>query len=92
MLRAVLQAIESAGGPVHVGALSQQLGIERSALEGMIAYWVQKGRLQSVDAQGGCDDQAGHCGPGCGSQGCNFVARMPKSYTLPLRASAPKQS
>lgn len=93
MLRTVLQAIESADGPVHLGALSQQLGIERSALEGMIAYWVQKGRLQSVDDKGACSDQPGHCGAGCGgSHSCNFVARMPKSYALQLTIPTAKQS
>lgn len=91
MLRAVLQAIESADGPIHLGALSQQLGIERSALEGMISYWVQKGRLQSVDDNAACGEQQGHCGGGCGgSHTCSFVARMPKSYTIQL--SPAKQS
>lgn len=82
MLRTVLQAIESTNGPVHVAALSQQLGIDRAALEGMISYWVQKGRLQDLDAAA-CDDDHSHnhCGSGCGGT-CNFVARMPKSYTI----------
>lgn len=94
MLRSVLQAIESAHGPVHVAALSQQLGIDRAALEGMISYWVQKGRLQDLDAVASCDDRHnhGHCGSGCGGGGCNFVARMPKSYTIHLSESSNSRS
>ncbi len=47
MLKAVLAAIQAAEGPITVRALSDQLGIELSALQGMIAYWVQKGKLQT---------------------------------------------
>lgn len=88
MLREVLQAIETADGPVHLGALSQQLHIERSALEGMIAYWVRKGRLQARAADTVCAPSAGHCGGGCaGAAACPFVARMPKSYIMELTAA-----
>jgi len=84
MLREVLHAIESADGPVHVAALSQQLGIERTALEGMIEYWVRRGRLQErAPAELLCAPSAGHCGSTCaGAAGCPFVARMPKSYII----------
>ena len=84
MLKKVLHAIESANGPVHVAELSRQLGIERSALEGMIAYWVQHGRLQDDSApQDACGTMAGHCGPTCsGTATCAFVVKMPKSYAV----------
>ena len=93
MLREVLQAIETADGPVHVGALSQQLQIDRSALEGMIDYWVRKGRLQaSRTADSVCAPTAGHCGGGCtGAAVCPFIARMPKSYIIELKP-APRSS
>lgn len=89
MLREVLQAIETADGPIHVAALSQQLGIERGALEGMIDYWVRKGRLQaSRTADSVCAPTAGHCGGGCtGAAACPFIARMPKSYIIDLNAA-----
>ena len=82
MLKTVLQAIESSKGPVHVAELSQRLGIERSALEGMIDYWVRKGRL--YDSQGmACSPSAGHCSGSCtGAASCAFVAKMPKMYEL----------
>ena len=84
MLREVLQAIETADGPIHLAALSQQLGIERSALDGMIDYWVRKGRLQARNAEDSvCAPAAGHCGGGCaGAAACPFIARMPKSYIM----------
>ena len=47
MLRQVLQELESAPGPVNINELSQKLGIEQSALEGMIQFWVRKGRLKT---------------------------------------------
>lgn len=91
MLREVLQAIEAADGPVHVGALSQQLQIDRSVLEGMIDYWVRKGRLQARRTEEHvCASTASHCGGGCsGAAACPFIARMPKSYSIELK-SAPR--
>ena len=92
MLKEVLHAIEAANGPVHVAELSRQLGIERTALEGMIAYWVQHGRLQDNSApqescgpasSTGSTGSTGHCGPTCtGTSTCAFVVKMPRSYTL----------
>ena len=62
--------------------LSRRLGIERSALEGMIAYWVQKGRLIDDDGTA-CSPASGHCSTSCtGAADCAFVAKMPKSYTV----------
>ncbi|MBK8988003.1 MAG: hypothetical protein IPM39_18355 [Chloroflexi bacterium] len=83
MLKEVLHAIESANGPVHVAQLSRQLGIERSALDGMIAYWVRHGRLydDATSQENACPP--GHCGSTCtGAATCAFVAKMPKSYTV----------
>ena len=82
MLKVVLESIESADGPVRVAELSRQLGIERSALEGMIAYWVRKGRLVDDD-ETACAPASGHCFTSCsGAANCAFVAKMPKSYSV----------
>lgn len=85
MLKQVLQAIETAVGPIHIGELSQRLGIERSALEGMIAFWVQKGHLRDDQVSAAaCAPSGSHCGPTCtGTATCAFVAKMPRSYSLP---------
>lgn len=86
MLHRVLQEIEAAQGAVNLGELSRKLGVERSALDGMIGYWVRKGRLrdesQPVEIPlNNCT--SGSCGHACpGPQSCPFVMQLPKSYTL----------
>ncbi len=71
---------------MNLSALSRKLDIERSALEGMIAYLVQKGKLQDDEkareiAMGMCD--TGSCGGFCpGPQGCPYVMRMPRTFSL----------
>jgi hypothetical protein len=47
MLHRVLSELESAEGAVDLGEMAQRLGVERTALEGMIEFWVRKGRLRS---------------------------------------------
>ncbi len=57
VLRQVLHEIESSPGAVELGALSRKLGVDQSALEGMVEYWVRKGRLRknpTFCAGGGC--------------------------------------
>ena len=72
VLRRVLQELESAQGPVNLDDLSRKLGTERGVLEGMITFWVRKGRLQEdllavrtdLCASANCDVScpgAGHC-------------------------------
>ena len=46
ILRQILHKVEAAQGPVNLNDLSRELGIERGALDGMIAYWVRRGRLK----------------------------------------------
>jgi hypothetical protein len=86
MLQAVLAALQSAESPLHVAELSRQLNIERSALDGMIAYWVRKGRLVVGDsAETVCSPTAGGCGASCGVASCPFTAKMPKTVTVQLK-------
>ena len=86
MLRQVLRELESAGRPVSLNDLGLKLGIERSALEGMIAYWVRKGKLQDDEAaleaaMDGCN--SGSCSGSCpGPGGCPFAMRMPRTFSL----------
>ena len=67
MLYQILEALEAANGPVSLDELSRQLQIEPGALEGMIAFWVRKGRLKDT-AVSGC---AG-CTCGAYPKGCVF--------------------
>jgi len=86
MLRQVLQELESARSAVNLNDLGRKLGVERSALEGMIAYLVHKGKLRDDEraqeiAMGLCN--SGSCGGSCpGPQGCPFVMKMPRTFSL----------
>lgn len=87
MLKQVLTELQNAGSALNLNELSRKLGTDRSALEGMIAYLVQKGKLEDDEmahelALGLCG--SGTCGGSCpGPQGCPFAARMPRTYSLP---------
>jgi hypothetical protein len=87
MLNQVLYEIQQASGPMTINELSRKLGIESSALQGMIDFWVRKGRLRDDDALA-ADDAAcggGSCGDNCfGLTACPFTAKMPRSYSIPL--------
>ncbi len=86
MLQQVLRELESARGPVNLNELADKLGLERSALEGMIAFWVRKGRLTDSQLQ---PDSAGTCG-GCScatscakqSSCCTMTTQMPRRFSL----------
>lgn len=83
MLNRVLQEIESTQGALNLSELSRKLNIDRGVLDGMIQFWVRKGRLvddDTVDAE--CSSST--CGDSCtGLASCTFVAKMPKTYSLP---------
>jgi len=88
MLNQVLQEIANAKEPLSLTLLSGRLNIERSALDGMLAHWVRKGKLRDDDAEeaSACNTGGvGSCGSTCtGADTCSFVAKMPKSYSMPL--------
>lgn len=79
VLRQVLQEIESARGQVDLDALSSKLGVERSALEGMIAFWVRKGRLRPDVMASAC--VRGDCRGSCGRDtACPLMNNLPRAY------------
>jgi DNA-binding Lrp family transcriptional regulator len=87
MLNQVLSEIQQANGPITINELSRKMGIDSSALQGMIDFWVRKGRLRDDDAlvedEAACD--TGSCGDNCfGLSACPFTAKMPKSYSIPV--------
>ena len=84
MLQQVLHEIENANAPITLQTLSHRLAIEPSALQGMIDFWVRKGRLRDDDAVDDCS-MSGGCGGSCGgATGCAFVVDTPRSYSLRL--------
>ena len=91
MLNQVLKEIENTKHGLNLNELSRKLDIDRGTLDGMIQFWVQKGRLVDDDAQAdSCTtDGVGSCGSSCsGTDDCSFVAKMPKTYSI----SMPKES
>ncbi len=83
MLQQVLQALETADGPVSLDELSRRLGIERSALEGMIDFWVRKGRLK--EQRGACGDPGSGCTCSSHPGGCSFDRAGPRTISLQPR-------
>jgi hypothetical protein len=74
LLREVLAAFENTRQPLTLNQLAHELDISPGMLEGMLDYWVHKGRLREVGGE--------RCTT-CGSAGnCPFVPRMPRSYEL----------
>ncbi|MBN1964293.1 MAG: hypothetical protein JW910_06580 [Anaerolineae bacterium] len=81
MLRQVLTAFEQAHAPLSLTELARQLDVTPAMIEGMIRYWVSKGRLRErID--GTCDMETGSCSCGSGKGGCPYIVLMPRSYEL----------
>ena len=91
MLNQVLHEIKSTQGVLSLSDLSRKLAIERSALDGMIQFWVQKGCLiddNAAEIAAGEVCATGSCGGSCaGPANCAFVAKMPKTYSIPAQKS-----
>ncbi len=82
MLQQILHEIENVNGTINLIDLSRKLGIERSALEGMIGYLVRKGILRDEAA---ASMECGPEGSACAScaKHCPFAAvKLPRAYTL----------
>lgn len=93
MLRELLRLVETAEGPISLADLGRQLGVDVAVLDGMLQYWVRKGRLIMDGQSGGVACAGGGAMGGCGScsgmASCPFVARLPVTYranTIPLTA------
>ena len=87
MLHAILHEIQTATGPVSVQALSRKLGVQPSALAGMLQFWVSKGRLQLDSGVGGLTEMTvcgqTHCLGRCpGPAKCPLHAKHPTTYSL----------
>ena len=82
MLQRILNEFESAAGGISINELGRRLGVERSALEGMIGYLVRKGILRDEAAAAmECRPEGSVCAS-CVKH-CPFAAvKTPHSYTL----------
>lgn len=64
LLKQVLKAVQEKEGGVRLRELSRELGLDPSVLDGMLEFWVKKGRIKRIE-QGytSCDQPT--CPPGC---------------------------
>jgi hypothetical protein len=65
LLSQIVKEFKESGGTINLSELSRRLGVEPSALNGMLEVLVRQGRLQKACAAGG-----GGCGGSC--QGCGY--------------------
>lgn len=74
-LRQVLTIFETATTPLSLPQVARDLDISVERLEGMLQYWVRKGKLRENAGAAKCES--------CGQKGaCAFVMEMPHSYEL----------
>lgn len=80
MLSQIVKEFRESGGTIDLAELSRRLGVEPSALDGMLEVLVRQGRLQKTCALGG-----GSCGGSC--RGCGYYqpeANMGSAYELTI--------
>jgi hypothetical protein len=78
MLSRILREFKESGGTISLSELSRRLGVERSALDGMLEVLVRQGKLNHL-----CAGASGGCGGSC--HGCSYYrpgANMGKAYEL----------
>ena len=83
MLYQLLSVINAKNGPISLDGLSEELGMQRSALEGMLDLLVRKEKLRYSDLGQPLEDGdcTGAACMACGKAGqCPFVGKMPKVY------------
>ncbi len=90
MLYQLLTVMNNKNKPISLEGLSEELGMEKSALEGMLDLLVRKGKLRYSDL--GQVPQEGSCAGGacmaCGKAGsCPFVGKMPHVYEMVGRST-----
>lgn len=89
MLNQILVEIKNNNESVPLSILSARLNIERSALEGMLTYWSQKGRLVLDDEINEPDGKCatGSCGVSCsGPSNCGLIVKLPRTFSIPVNS------
>lgn len=56
MLEEIMREVEKARGPLTVRELARRVGVEESALEGMLGFLERKGRLSVYRPDEGCEE------------------------------------
>jgi hypothetical protein len=86
MLHAILHELQTASRPMTLRQLSRKLGVQESALEGMIDFWVQKGRLERSPGAGAGAEVRVCSGGLCALRTCPGPDRCPLSLQPPREA------
>jgi len=81
MLKQILDEVKDSGGVVVVGELSERLGVESSAMEGMLDTLVRLGKLRE-------ESTAAACGSG-GCRGCSCCRPCGRDGLSTMRAFVP---
>ncbi len=83
MISQILHEIKTTRGAIQLNELKVKLGVERSALEGMIQHLVNTGHLID-DSRVEDSESIGNCAAACkGFTACPFTAKLPKTYSTP---------
>ncbi len=76
MLREVLRAFETARGPLSLNDMARDLDITPGMLDGMIEYWVRKGKIRE------CEQRLGVRVDAQREKLLRIPRTMPRSYEL----------
>ena len=85
MLHQVLEAVAASDGAVDLRCLSRSLGVEPGALEGMIQFWVRKGKLVDSRTDGPPSAAAScrSCDVSCSAAtACPFIMGAPRTVSV----------
>jgi predicted transcriptional regulator len=83
MIRQILKILKSAENPLSLNVISQQLAIERSALEAMLNHLVQKGKIEKFSPHTPGKDNSFHLCGGCQNHSyCAVSMCTPAYYSL----------
>ena len=82
LLYNVLHKIEGNDGPVSINDIARELNVDASAVEGMISFWVNKGRLKRIGGTACVPSGCSTCSMVKGQTGCPFTISGPNGYEL----------
>ncbi len=74
-LRRLIDLLESSRGMLSIQDLARELDLSPGRVEGMVEFWIRKGRIQIVSGQPDC--------AACGIKGeCSLAVDLPRVYEL----------
>jgi len=89
MLREVLNEIKATSGSIDLNQLARKLNLDRQTLDGMIEFWVRKGKLQDIQKANNealaCFSGGGGACHSCNPTTCAHTGQIPRSFTITLQ-------